>query len=47
MDKELRPLEGLRTHLAKYFGEVVASAMEGGSSAPSQPSPPPSQNPLS
>ena len=30
IDKDLRPLEGLRAHLAKYFGEVVASAMGGG-----------------
>ena len=30
IDKDLRPLEGLRPHLAKYFGEVVASAMGGG-----------------
>jgi hypothetical protein len=30
IDKDLRPLEGLRAHLSKYFGEVVVSAMGGG-----------------
>ena len=30
IDKDLRPLEGLRAHLSRYFGEVVASAMGGG-----------------
>ena len=34
IDKDLRPLEGLRAHLSKYFGEVVVSAMGGGFMCP-------------